>query len=97
FVTRLVEKEVDIGGGIKIPEGVSIIVPTYLLHHDPELWDDPDSFDPERFCPERCERIDSGAFQPFGAGPRNCFAMAFSKVTIMLLAAKLVVKYRLTL
>ncbi|XP_040062821.3 cytochrome P450 3A19, partial [Ixodes scapularis] len=96
FVTRLVEKELD-AGCVKIPEGVSIVIPTYLLHHDPELWQDPGSFDPERFRPETFEPGDAGAYQPFGAGPRNCFAMAFSKNVIMLLAAKLVAKYRLLL
>ncbi|XP_042143002.1 cytochrome P450 3A43-like [Ixodes scapularis] len=96
FVTRLVEKELD-AGCVKIPEGVSIVIPTYLLHHDPELWQDPGSFDPERFRPETFEHEDAGAYQPFGAGPRNCFAMAFSKKVIMLLAAKVVAKYRLVL
>ncbi|XP_042149507.1 cytochrome P450 3A6-like [Ixodes scapularis] len=96
FVTRLVEKELD-AGCVKIPEGVSIVIPTYLLHHDPELWQDPGSFDPERFRPETFEPGDAGAYQPFGAGPRNCFAMAFSKKVIMLLAVKVVAKYRLVL
>ncbi|KAM7295439.1 cytochrome P450 3A43-like [Ixodes scapularis] len=96
FVTRLVEKELD-AGCVKIPEGVSIVIPTYLLHHDPELWQDPGSFDPERFRSETFEPEDAGAYQPFGAGPRNCFAMAFSKKVIMLLAAKVVAKYRLVL
>ncbi|CAN7943931.1 unnamed protein product, partial [Ixodes pacificus] len=96
FVTRLVEKELD-AGCVEIPEGVSIVIPTYLLHHDPELWQDPSSFDPERLCPETFEPGDAGAYQPFGAGPRNCFAMAFSKKVIMLLAAKVVAKYRLVL
>ncbi|KAM7296806.1 cytochrome P450 3A43 [Ixodes scapularis] len=96
FVTRLVENELDVGC-VKIPQGVSIIIPTYLLHHDPELWQDPTSFNPERFCPEHFEHEDAGAFQPFGAGPRNCFAMAFSKNVIMLLTAKVIAKYRLVL
>ncbi|EEC07226.1 hypothetical protein IscW_ISCW006358, partial [Ixodes scapularis] len=90
------QNELDVGC-VKIPEGVSIIIPTYLLHHDPELWQDPTSFNPERFCPEHFEHEDAGAFQPFGAGPRNCFAMAFSKNVIMLLTAKVIAKYRLVL
>ncbi|KAG0439375.1 hypothetical protein HPB47_016673 [Ixodes persulcatus] len=90
------EKELD-AGCVKIPAGVSIVIPTYLLHHDPKLWHDPSSFDPERFRPETFEPGDAGAYQPFGAGPRNCFAMAFSKKVIMLLAAKVVAKYRLVL
>ncbi|KAM7308204.1 hypothetical protein ISCGN_011838 [Ixodes scapularis] len=90
------KNELDVGC-VKIPQGVSIIIPTYLLHHDPELWQDPTSFNPERFCPEHFEHEDAGAFQPFGAGPRNCFAMAFSKNVIMLLTAKVIAKYRLVL
>ncbi|CAN7949393.1 unnamed protein product, partial [Ixodes hexagonus] len=96
FVTRRVEKEIDTGS-VRLPKGVSVLIPTYLLHHDPELWQDPDRFDPDRFVAGSKHSMESPAFQPFGAGPRNCFAMMFSKVILMLLLAKVLSEYRLTL
>ncbi|XP_040072256.1 cytochrome P450 3A6-like [Ixodes scapularis] len=98
FVTRLAEKDIDTGS-VVIPKGVSILIPTYILHKDSELWEDPERFDPERFAPgnNKPVEVDSIAFQPFGAGPRNCFAMMFSKVILMLLLAKVLSEYRLVL
>ena len=32
-----------------IPEGCSLIIPSYLLHKDPEYWEDPEKFEPLRY------------------------------------------------
>ena len=34
--------------GISIPAGVEILIPVYALHHDSDLWHNPETFDPER-------------------------------------------------
>lgn len=34
--------------GLKIPEGMQIAIPIYILHHNEKLWQDPEKFDPER-------------------------------------------------
>ena len=34
---------------IQFPKGVNIIVPIYSMHRDPDFWEDPEKFDPERF------------------------------------------------
>lgn len=37
-------------GGILIPAGVEVVLPTLLLHDDPEYWgEDVEEFKPERF------------------------------------------------
>ena len=35
--------------GITIQKGVTVLVPLYDVHHDPEIWSDPETFDPERY------------------------------------------------
>ena len=35
--------------GVKIPQGMPIMVPCYAVHHDPEIYPDPEKFDPERW------------------------------------------------
>jgi cytochrome P450 family 3 subfamily A len=34
--------------GHKFPKGALAVIPVYALHHDPDLWTDPETFDPER-------------------------------------------------
>lgn len=33
---------------ITIPKGMLVMVPVYALHHDPELWPEPEEFKPDR-------------------------------------------------
>ena len=34
--------------GVTIPNGMPILAPIYAIHHDPEIYPDPEKFDPER-------------------------------------------------
>ena len=67
-----------------VPKGMKVIIPTVSqveidsinvlnqagLHFDPEYWSHPDEFDPDRFSLENRNNLVSGAYQPFGFGPK---------------------------
>lgn len=80
--------------GIEIKKGQTVVVPVYALHHDPDLYPDPEQFDPERFSDASKKNRESVAFLPFGAGPRNCVGMRFALIEIKLLLASILSKYR---
>ena len=63
------------GTEIIIPEGMRVMLPMLPMHMDPEFFEDPDEFRPERFGPENRSRIKFGTFLPFGLGPRACIGM----------------------
>jgi len=44
---REVKCDVTVNGVI-LPENAIVTIPIYVLHHDPEVWPEPDKFDPER-------------------------------------------------
>ncbi|CAN8030682.1 unnamed protein product, partial [Ixodes persulcatus] len=47
FITRTCQHDYEYNG-LKIPAGMSVLIPPYQLHHDPNLWSEPEKFDPER-------------------------------------------------
>lgn len=57
-------------GGVTYPKGTELCIDAYLVHRDPNIFPDPEKFDPERFA--NPGDIPLYAYIPFSAGPRNC-------------------------
>lgn len=85
----------DVVGGYHIPRGAAISLVPYVTHRMPELWDDPESFAPDRFLPPPSSR-DNLAYLPFSAGARGCIGESFATTEIVLVLALLLRRYRLT-
>jgi cytochrome P450 len=83
--------------GHRIPAGSDVLVLPWLLHRKPQLWDNPDRFDPERFTSERVAARPRFAYLPFGAGPRICIGAAFAMTEAVLILATIAQRYRLHL
>ncbi|XP_035214390.1 cytochrome P450 3A19-like [Stegodyphus dumicola] len=94
FVSRECGEDVQFDK-IRLKKGLAVQVPAFILHRDPELWEDPEKFKPERFAPENKEKLNPLAYQPFGAGPRNCVGMRFALMEAKLALARLLSKYKL--
>ena len=60
------------GTQVTIPEKLRVIVPVWAIHRDPELFTDPDNFDPERFTEENEKNRHPMHYLPFGDEPHNC-------------------------
>ncbi|OWR46482.1 cytochrome P450 [Danaus plexippus plexippus] len=58
--------------GLTIDEGVKIIIPLQALHNDPQYFDNPSEFRPERFDPQNFDSRNRFVYLPFGEGPRAC-------------------------
>jgi cytochrome P450 len=65
--------------GHRIPAGAMVFVSIGTLHFDPEVWSEPDKWDPDRFSPARAEdRKKRGSYLPFGAGVHSCIGAQLS-------------------
>ncbi|KAL9997318.1 putative cytochrome P450 [Helianthus debilis subsp. tardiflorus] len=58
-------------GGYNIPCGTMLIINQWAIHHDMKVWNEPETFKPERF--EGLEGTRDGfKLLPFGSGRRSC-------------------------
>lgn len=72
---------------VKAGDGISIFI--YGLHRNPEYWERPEEFDPDRFEPEKEKARPAYAYIPFGGGPRLCIGQQFA-MTEMQMAIPLI-------
>ncbi|MEV0411427.1 cytochrome P450 [Streptomyces sp. NPDC050448] len=70
--------EDDIVAGYAVEAGSDVVVCPYLTHRDPELWPDPEHFDPRRFTTPDGRPTHPGSYLPFGIGPRACLGLQFA-------------------
>ncbi|XP_044486871.1 ent-kaurenoic acid oxidase 1-like isoform X2 [Mangifera indica] len=89
LVFRLATKEVEFEG-YKIPKNWKVILWVRYLHTDPENFDDPMCFNPDRWN----EPARSGTYQVFGGGPRICAGNMLARLQIALLLHHLSVGYK---
>ncbi|CAG7694742.1 unnamed protein product, partial [Allacma fusca] len=61
-----------------LPKDSIVVLPIYPVHHDPDIWPNPEKFDPERFTKANSANRHPCAFAPFGHGPRNCIGNRFA-------------------
>ena len=59
-------------GGHLIPAGIVILAAIHVICHDPEVFPNPDQFDPDRFSPEASKMRPNTSFPMFGFGSRRC-------------------------
>jgi cytochrome P450 len=81
-------------GGEQLTPATQVIITIYPLHRNRRLWDNPASFDPGRFTPERSKARSRYAYLPFGAGPRVCIGGSFAMLEATVVLATLVRAFR---
>lgn len=57
---------------VTIPKTQRVWIPAYAIQRDPDIYPEPDVFDPERFSEEVIKTRHPMFYLPFGDGPRNC-------------------------
>jgi cytochrome P450 len=87
----------DVLCGYRIPAGVTVGISQYATHRNPEFWENPQAFDPDRFSPERSASRHSYAYFPFGGGPRQCIGKNLALLETHLALAMLLQRFRFEL
>jgi len=87
----------DIIQGYKIPKDIMVIISPYAIHHNPKYWDNPETFDPDRFSEENNKDRHPYAWIPFIAGDRNCIGFKFALLEFKVIIAMLFQKFEFSL
>lgn len=80
--------------GYTIPKGCQCLIFALVIHHNPEVWPDPDKFDPDRFSKENSEGRNPFAYMPFSAGFRNCIGQRFAYQELKVVLSSFLRNYR---
>ncbi|WP_052706571.1 cytochrome P450 [Streptomyces rubellomurinus] len=84
-IPRQVQKDVRIGSST-VPAGSMVMLNVAAIHRDPDVWERPDEFLPERF---RGGTPGKGTFLPFGAGAHMCIGKGFAMMEMSMLLASI--------
>ncbi|GFR44797.1 hypothetical protein Agub_g6132, partial [Astrephomene gubernaculifera] len=82
--------------GHAINAGDVVFMSSYALGRNPDLWDQPLTFNPDRFSPEAEAAQHRFQWLPFGAGPRMCLGASFAQMSVVLMAAVLLQRFSFT-
>ncbi len=74
-ISRRSNQPLDIDG-FHIPSNAMLMISPWIIHRNPTLWEDPESFIPDRFA----QGQPILGYLPFGAGPRLCIGREMARM-----------------
>lgn len=83
--------------GRKARKGTQILIPVWVVHRDPDWFERPTEYRPERWLEEERKELHRFCYLPFGGGPRVCIGNHFAMLEAVLVLASLVQQVRLDL
>ncbi|XP_076216861.1 ultra-long-chain fatty acid omega-hydroxylase isoform X2 [Aptenodytes patagonicus] len=96
-VSRCCTEDIALRDGRVIPKGIICLMSIYGTHHNPDVWPEPQVYNPLRFSLENSQGRSPLAFIPFSAGPRNCIGQNFAMAELKVVAALTVARFTIRL
>ena len=94
--SRILAKDIKVGG-FHIPKGNGINSSQLIFGMNPDIWETPEVFDPDRFSNTKNIPNFRTTHFPFSIGPRNCIGHNFATFESKVILAKLLRKFQFRL
>ena len=92
-LSRMAIEDIEYGGYL-IPAGWYVCVFPMLTHRLPQIYQQPDSFDPDRFAPPREEdKKQPYSLIGFGGGVHSCIGVELAQMEMKIILSTLLQKY----
>lgn len=76
------------GANHRFLAGSMVIPTTYMALHDPDVYENPDDFDPERYYSGDAEVKGAKNYLVFGTGPHYCLGQVYAQLNLALFVGK---------
>ncbi|MGF1522273.1 MAG: cytochrome P450 [Leptolyngbyaceae cyanobacterium] len=83
--------------GYQVPKNCIMLMSPWVMQRSDRYFEDPLSFQPERWQNDLEKQLPKGAYFPFGEGPRICIGKGFAQMEATLILATLAQQYQLDL
>ncbi|XP_037561991.1 cytochrome P450 4V2-like [Dermacentor silvarum] len=92
FIGKVLDEDLVIDG-YTLPQGLACFINIFSLHRNPNQFDKPEEYMPERFMSEENSRRHPYSYIPFSAGPKNCIGQKFVMMEVKVVLAKILTKF----
>jgi cytochrome P450 len=96
LIGREAVEDVEIGDYL-VPKGCVVMLSQWVMHHNPKYFDEPESFQPDRWLGDLEQQLPRGVYFPFGDGPRVCIGKGFALMEAVLILATVAQSYEIEL
>jgi pentalenene oxygenase len=93
LLTRIVTEDTELGG-YHLPARTTVFYSPHMLHHRPDVFVDPERFDPDRWESTAATVSPRQGFTPFGTGARKCIGDEFAVTQATLALATITAQWR---
>ncbi|KAI5710367.1 hypothetical protein M8J75_008051 [Diaphorina citri] len=77
------------GQEYELPAGVNVLIATGFMQNNPEYYENPQVFDPDRWLPENVSKRHPSCYLPFSSGPRNCIGSRYAMFQLKTMAVSI--------
>lgn len=96
ILERRVSKPYKVPGtDLVLPKGTMVTIPGVDINRDPEIYENPEVYNPDNYSDEEVGKRGPYADSTFGHGPRNCVGKRFALLQLKISMVRILANYKL--